>query len=103
MFLLWAATGFVHSCLSPQEGFLHPSKCAVKKRLGFLEHHYKEARICESVNSLADGRRKADRVMQPSSTLASTSGIRRRKADDLVYQAVAAAAMVATLISIWLF
>jgi hypothetical protein len=29
--------------------------------------------------------------------------MRGRKAEDLVYQAVAAAAMVATLISIWLF
>jgi hypothetical protein len=41
--------------------------------------------------------------MQPSPTLASTSGTRGRKAEDLVYQAVAAAAMIATLISIWLF
>ena len=41
--------------------------------------------------------------MQPSPILASTSGMRRRRTEDLVYQAVAAAAMVATLVSIWLF
>ena len=50
--------------------------------------------------------------MQPSPTLApahaSNSGIaarllRGRKAEDLAYQAVAAAAMLATLISVWLF
>jgi hypothetical protein len=46
--------------------------------------------------------------MQPSPILASTSGkaarlLRGRKAEDLIYQAVAAAAMIATLVSIWLF
>lgn len=46
--------------------------------------------------------------MQSPSTLASNSGIkarvlRGRKVEDLAYPAVAAAAMLATLISVWLF
>ncbi|HEX8813233.1 MAG TPA: hypothetical protein VF742_14690 [Terracidiphilus sp.] len=46
--------------------------------------------------------------MQPSPILASTTGLterllRGRSAEDLAYQAVAAAAMLATLASIWLF
>ena len=46
--------------------------------------------------------------MQPSPVLTSNSGVtarllRGRTAEDLVYQAVAAAAMLATLASVWLF
>ena len=42
--------------------------------------------------------------MQSSPNLGITTRILRgRKAEDLVYQAVAAAAMAATLVSIWLF
>ncbi len=46
--------------------------------------------------------------MQPSPILASCSGaaarlLRGRRAEDLVYQATTAAAMLATLVSIWLF
>ena len=46
--------------------------------------------------------------MQPSPNLAShtaTAGrlFRGRKVEDLVYQAVTAAAMIATLCSVWLF
>jgi hypothetical protein len=46
--------------------------------------------------------------MQPSPSQASTSGLtarllRGRSAEDLAYQAVAVGAMLATLVSVWLF
>jgi hypothetical protein len=42
--------------------------------------------------------------MQPSPNAGIKARVLRgRKAEDLIYQAVAAAAMAATLVSIWLF
>jgi hypothetical protein len=55
-----------------------------------------------------NGEERQDFPMQPSPILASCSGaaarlLRGRRVEDLVYQAMTAAAMLATLVSIWLF
>jgi hypothetical protein len=58
----------------------------------------------ESVATLASGEERQHRVVQPSPNLGFPARLLRgRKAEDLVYQAVAAAAMAATLVSVWLF